>query len=68
MDLDTVSLKNISLLGKNFAARESEELVANGVINLDRQSWIGSTLAEQFLKYVLKQSTHQHIKNNMFYY
>lgn len=52
MDLDTVSLKNISLLGQNFAARESNELVANGVMNINRQSWIGSQIAERFLKYI----------------
>lgn len=50
IDLDTISLRNISLLGANFAARESDKLVANGVMNINRQSWIGSLYSHRFLR------------------
>lgn len=49
LDLDTVMLKNISLLGPNFAGAETFDSVANAVINLDPHTEIGHKLGELFL-------------------
>lgn len=50
LDLDTVMLKNVSMLGSNFAGAETDDSVANAVINLDIKSKIGQKLSELFLK------------------
>lgn len=49
MNLDTVMLKNIGKLTRNFAAKEDENLVGNGVMNFESYGF-GHYIADSVLK------------------
>lgn len=53
MDLDTIMIKNISDLGVNFSGAEDKYYVANAVMNMDKNTQIGSKIADLCLTYVL---------------
>lgn len=53
MDLDIIMLKNIANIRPNFAAPESGEIIANGVMNFQSQSfghYIVDTILKDFMK------------------
>lgn len=55
LDLDTITVKNVSSLGVNYAGPESDfnsTLIANGIMHLDPKTQIGKEVAEKCLKLI----------------
>lgn len=60
MDLDTITVKNVSYLGRNYAGPQHDvdnTVIANGVMNFDPKSEIGHLVGLKCLELVIATLT-----------